>query len=789
MAKGHILGFPRIGENREYKKSLESYWQKKINQCELIDTEKSITQQNWLLQKNSGLDFINAGDFSWYDHVLDTSIALGAIPERIKTICRNNKITDLDASFILARGKEPSGLASQACEMTKWFNTNYHFIVPELTQYQSFSTPGSSAINASPLIRHCNRATSIHNTKASLLGPMTFLWLSNSQGNFDRLDLIGDLVVAYQAILSELSKQNIEWVQVDEPILTLDLPRQWQSAFKAVYQQIGTQPSSFSTEQNAAEPKPCKILLSTYFGGLGDNLLLTTSLPVAGLHIDACTAPEQLDTVNEKLDPKKVLSVGLVDGRNIWKNDITASVEKVSPIAQQRGDNLWIGTSCSLLHTPISLQRETRLDKEIKPWFSFATEKLSEISLITSLLNNSENSFFNLDQRQKYLAQNQDAIASRKNSIATINPQLRAHVLDEEKNDVREVKYSQRSNVQNAKLNLPLFPTTTIGSFPQTTEIRNTRKQFKEGNIDREHYRKAINTYIENSINIQQKLGLDVLVHGEPERNDMVEYFAEQLEGFTITDFGWVQSYGSRCVKPAIIYGDIYRPEDITVSTIKYAQSISDKPVKGMLTGPVTILNWTFNRDDLSKEDTAKQIAVALRGEVEALEAAGIGIIQIDEAALREGLPLRKKDWQHYLDWAARCFRITSASVKPETQIHTHMCYSDFHDIIEALVAMDADVITIENARSHDSLLHSFSEFEYPFGIGPGVYDIHSPNIPNKEDIVNIMTQTIRYIPKERLWVNPDCGLKTRNWPEVNAALSEMVEAAKELRVKFQAKS
>jgi len=786
MAKGHILGFPRIGENREYKKSLESYWKNEIGQHELIAAEKLITQQNWLLQKNSGLDFINAGDFSWYDHVLDTSIALGAIPQRIKTLCHDNKINDLDTSFILARGKEPGGLASQACEMTKWFNTNYHFIVPELTQHQRFSAPGSSAITTSPLIRHCKRAASIHNTKASLLGPLTFLWLSNGQGNVDKLDLIGDLVVTYQSILTELSKQNIQWVQMDEPILALDLPRQWQAAFKTVYQQIATQPSSLSVEKNATVPKACKVLLSTYFGGLGDNLLLATNLPVAGLHIDVCTSPEQLNSVNEKLSADQVLSVGLVDGRNIWKNDIAASVKKVDPIAQQRGDNLWIGTSCSLLHTPISLQREIRLDKEIKPWFSFATEKLSEISLITSLLNNSEDSFYNSEQCKHQLQKNQTAIASRKNSIVTVNPQVREHVLSEEKIDAREVEYSQRSIVQKTKLNLPLFPTTTIGSFPQTAEIRRVRKQFKEGNIDKERYQKAINGYIENSIKVQQELDLDVLVHGEPERNDMVEFFAEHLEGFAITDFGWVQSYGSRCVKPAIIYGDIYRPEDITVSTIEYAQSITDKPVKGMLTGPVTILNWTFNRDDLSKEDTAKQIAVALRGEVEALEAAGIGIIQIDEAALREGLPLRKKDWKHYLDWAARCFRITSASVKPETQIHTHMCYSDFHDIIEALVDMDADVITIENARSHDSLLHSFSEFEYPFGIGPGVYDIHSPNIPNKEDIVNIMSQTTRYIPKERLWVNPDCGLKTRNWPEVNAALSEMVAAAKELRVKYQ---
>lgn len=789
MAKGHVLGFPRIGQHREYKKALEAYWNNNINQQALIEAGNSIKQRHWHLQKSSGLDFITAGDFAWYDHVLDTSLTLGVIPDRINVALREKNLDSLDVSFLLARGKEPNGLSAQACEMTKWFNTNYHYIVPELKESQSFSAPGSASITNSPLIQQCAQAANVHATKATLLGPLSFLWLSKIQNDADKLNLLEPLIISYQEILTQLSQQAIEWVQIDEPILALDLPKQWQEAFKTVYQHLDEHTTSTDKASLPSNTR-CKILLTTYFGGLEDNLILATNLPVAGLHIDACSAPDQLHTVNQRLSPQQVLSVGLVDGRNVWKNDISASLKQVDQIAQQRADNLWIGSSCSLLHTPISLEIETGLPAEVKPWFAFAAEKLTEISLITSCLNganqeDSTASFYNAEQCKHKLKDNQSAIASRKHSVATINPKVRQQVLKEEKTHTRKESFSQRCERQNAKLNLPLFPTTTIGSFPQTTEIRKARKQFKEGTLDKDQYQTEINRYIAHSIHTQQQLDLDIFVHGEPERNDMVEYFAEHLEGFAVTDFGWVQSYGSRCVKPAIIYGDVYRTKDITVDTLRYAQSLSDKPVKGMLTGPVTILNWTFNRDDLSKEDTAKQIAVALRDEVKALESAGIGIIQIDEAALREGLPLRKKNWQHYLEWAARCFRITTANVKPETQIHTHMCYSDFHDIIEALVAMDADVITIENARSHDALINTFKAFEYPYGIGPGVYDIHSPNIPDQGDIVNLINLTANYIPKERLWVNPDCGLKTRSWPEVNAALSEMVSAAKTLRKKY----
>lgn len=761
MTTTHNLGFPRIGAQRELKRAQEAYWHGDIDAEQLEQVGRELRARHWQLQADEGLDLIPVGDFSFYDTLLDLTAALGVVPPRFGW---EGGEVDLDTYFRMARGRAPSGSPAAACEMTKWFDTNYHYIVPELESNQSFE------LSSSRLFEQVVEAIAQgHAVKAVLPGPLTWLWLGKTRGgDFDKLDLLDGLISVYGKLLQRLKEQGVEWVQIDEPILALDLPQAWQNAFESTYTRLQT--------------PGLKCLLATYFGPLQDNLDLTCRLPVDGLHIDAVRAPHELAIVLDKLPAYKVLSVGIVDGRNIWRTDLDAVLEILSPLKVRLGERLWIAPSSSLLHVPVDLDGEDKLDAEIKSWLAFAVQKVEEIATLAQALDQDEAAV------AKTLAANRAAITSRRQSERTHNPAVRKGVAAiTEEMTRRNSPYPQRSAEQRQVFNLPLYPTTTIGSFPQTPAIRRVRRDFKSGNIAAEDYRAAMQKEIANTIERQEALGLDVLVHGEAERNDMVEYFGEQLEGFAFTANGWVQSYGSRCVKPPVLFGDVSRPRPMTVDWATFAQSCSDKPVKGMLTGPVTILNWSFVRDDQPRSETCEQIALALRDEVQDLETAGIGIIQIDEAALREGLPLRKADWKRYLDWAVQAFRITASGVADVTQIHTHMCYSEFNDIINSIAEMDADVITIETSRSDMELLDVFEDFHYPNEIGPGVYDIHSPNVPDIAQIVLLMEKAAQRIPAERLWINPDCGLKTRGWPEVERALENMVSAAEVLRNKAAA--
>ncbi len=761
MTTTHNLGFPRIGAQRELKKAQEAYWHGDIDAEQLEQVGRELRARHWQLQADKGLDLIPVGDFSFYDTLLDLTAALGVVPPRFGW---DGGEVDLDTYFRMARGRAPSGTPAAACEMTKWFDTNYHYIVPELEANQSF------ALSSSRLFEQVAEAQALgHTVKAVLPGPLTWLWLGKTKGgHFDKLTLLEGLIGVYGEILQRLKQQGVEWVQIDEPILALDLPQAWRNAFESTYTRL--------------QVPGLKRLLATYFGPLQDNLDLACRLPVDGLHLDTVRAPQELAIALDKLPAYKVLSIGIVDGRNIWRTDLDAALATLSPIEERLGERLWIAPSCSLLHVPVDLAPEQALDDELRTWLAFAVQKVEEITTLAQALDQSEAAV------AETLATSRAAIASRRQSKRTHNPQVRASVAAiDEAMTRRHSPYAQRSVEQRKILNLPLYPTTTIGSFPQTPEIRRVRRDFKQGKLAEDAYRAQIQAEIAEAIQRQEALGLDVLVHGEAERNDMVEYFGEQLEGFAFTANGWVQSYGSRCVKPPVLFGDVSRPRPMTVDWATYAQSLSDKPVKGMLTGPVTILNWSFVRDDQPRAETCAQIALALRDEVQDLEAAGIGIIQIDEAALREGLPLRKADWKTYLDWAVRAFRISASGVADVTQIHTHMCYSEFNDIIDAIADMDADVITIETSRSDMELLDVFEDFHYPNEIGPGVYDIHSPNVPEIAQIVSLMEKAAQRIPAERLWINPDCGLKTRGWPEVERALKNMVSAAKTLREKAAA--
>ena len=591
------------------------------------------------------------------------------------------------------------------------------------------------------------------------------MWLGKEKdASFNKLSLLPQLIEAYNRILFKLQELNITHLQIDEPILTLELDKEWQDAFGYAYAQL-----KFATT---------KTLLTTYFGDLGNNLALVKTLPVDGLHIDICSAPKQLVRIANEWPRSKILSVGIVNGRNIWKNDLTKNLEALDALKAKFSDNLWIASSCSLLHTPVDLDNEAKLNPEIKNWLAFAKQKIAEISILGKGVNNGASAI------KEILLGNKKSVQSRLTSplIHDAKVQQRIKALD---TDIakRSNHFQQRIKAQVAKLNLPLFPTTTIGSFPQTSPIRKVRQEFKSGKIDQDTYISAIKTEIQQAIEKQEHLGLDVLVHGEAERNDMVEYFGELLNGFAFTQNGWVQSYGSRCVKPPLIYGDISRPEPMTVEWTVYAQSLTKREVKGMLTGPVTILAWSFVRDDQSYKDTALQIALALRDEVTDLEKAGINIIQIDEPAFREAVPLKKKDWQEYLDWAVYAFKVSSSVVSDSTQIHTHMCYSSFNDVMEAITDLDADVITIETSRSDLELLKAFESFNYPNQIGPGVYDIHSPRVPSSDEIVKQVEKMLKYIDADKLWINPDCGLKTRNWLEVEQALHNMQIAANQLRI------
>jgi 5-methyltetrahydropteroyltriglutamate--homocysteine methyltransferase len=641
--------------------------------------------------------------------------------------------------------------------MTKWFDTNYHYLVPE------FSAETAFKLASNRLFNEVEEAQTLgHTPKAVLIGPLTFLWLGKIKTEINKLDLLEDLLPVYGEIFTRLKAQGVTWVQIDEPILGLDLPAEWRSAFESAYNRL-------------AHNRP-KLLLTTYFSPLAENLRLACQLPVDGLHVDAVRAPEELSRVADWLPVHKVLSVGLIDGRNIWRTDLDAALAKIRPLAAQRGANLWLAPSCSLLHVPMDLEQENALDGEIKSWLAFARQKLIELNILRHALHDEASV---ADQ----LAASRRAIASRRASPRVHNSEVtaRLHALPEDA-DQRPATFAERQRIQHDVLKLPSFPTTTIGSFPQTRELRVARAAFRRGDISQEAYDEVIRQEIQQVVQKQTEIGLDVLVHGEPERNDMVEYFGEQLAGFAFTRNGWVQSYGSRCVKPPIIYGDVSRPKAMTVNWTAYAQSLTTKPMKGMLTGPVTILQWSFVRDDQPRALTCEQIALAIRDEVADLEQAGIRVIQIDEPAFREGLPLRKAAWREYLNWAGRCFRISASPVANATQIHTHMCYSEFNDILPAIAALDADVITIETSRSDMELLTGFGSFKYPNEIGPGVWDIHSPRVPSVDEMERLLRKAAEVIPPENLWVNPDCGLKTRGWVESEAGLRNMVVAAKRLR-------
>ncbi len=749
----HTLGFPRVGLKRELKKAQESYWAGNSTQEELLNVGRELRARHWQQQQQAGVDLVPVGDFAWYDHVLTTSLLLGNVPERHQNA---DGSIDLDTLFRIGRGRAPTGTPAAAAEMTKWFNTNYHYMVPEFQQGQQFK------LGWTQLLDEVDEALALgHKIKPVLLGPVTYLWLGKVKGEqFDRLSLLKDILPVYQQVLTELAKRGIEWVQIDEPALVLELPPEWLDAYQPAYQALQGQ---------------VKLLLTTYFDSIGHNLDTIQALPVQGLHVDVVAGQDDIAVLNAKLPKEWLLSLGVINGRNVWRADLSHWFERLKPLINSRP--LWLGSSCSLLHSPIDLSEETRLDAEVKSWFAFALQKCAELSLLTQALNAPS------EAKLAELAAYSAPIRARRASSRVHNAQVEQRLAAITAQDIeRQLPYEARATAQRKRFNLPAWPTTTIGSFPQTTEIRGLRLDFKQGRLDGKNYRTGISEHIKQAITEQERLGLDVLVHGEAERNDMVEYFGEHLDGFVFTQNGWVQSYGSRCVKPPVIIGDISRPAAITVEWAKYAQSLTDKPVKGMLTGPVTILCWSFPREDVSRETIAKQIALALRDEVEDLEKAGIGIIQIDEPALREGLPLRRADWQAYLQWAVDAFKLNAAVAQNDTQIHTHMCYCEFNDIMDSIAALDADVITIETSRSDMELLESFEDFAYPNEIGPGVYDIHSPNVPSVEWIEALLRKAAQRIPAERLWVNPDCGLKTRGWPETRQALANMVLAAQRLR-------
>ncbi|ECZ6306088.1 5-methyltetrahydropteroyltriglutamate--homocysteine S-methyltransferase [Salmonella enterica] len=746
----HTLGFPRVGLRRELKKAQESYWAGNATREALLAVGRELRARHWEQQKQAGIDLLPVGDFAWYDHVLTTSLLLGNVPARHQN---NDGSVDIDTLFRIGRGRAPTGKPAAAAEMTKWFNTNYHYIVPEFSKSQQFR------LTWTQLLEEVDEALTLgHKIKPVLLGPVTYLWLGKVKGEpFDRLTLLKDILPVYQHVLAELAKRGIEWVQIDEPALVLELPQAWLDAFKPAYDALAGQ---------------VKLLLTTYFEGVTPNLDTIIALPVQGLHVDLIHGKDDVAELHQRLPVDWLLSAGLINGRNVWRADLTEKYAQINALVGKRA--LWVASSCSLLHSPIDLSVETRLDTEVKSWFAFALQKCGELALLRNALNSGETAAL-----EEWSAPIQARRHSRRVHNAAVEKRLSAITAQDSQ---RENPYEVRAEAQRARFKLPAWPTTTIGSFPQTTEIRGLRLDFKKGNLDANNYRTGIAEHIRQAIIEQERLGLDVLVHGEAERNDMVEYFGEHLDGFVFTQNGWVQSYGSRCVKPPVVIGDISRPAPITVEWAKYAQSLTDKPVKGMLTGPVTILCWSFPREDVTRETIAKQIALALRDEVADLEAAGIGIIQIDEPALREGLPLRRSDWDAYLEWGVEAFRINAAVAKDETQIHTHMCYCEFNDIMDSIAALDADVITIETSRSDMELLESFEAFDYPNEIGPGVYDIHSPNVPSVEWIEALLKKAAQRIPAQRLWVNPDCGLKTRGWPETRAALANMVKAAHNLR-------
>ncbi|NLT52484.1 MAG: 5-methyltetrahydropteroyltriglutamate--homocysteine S-methyltransferase [Ignavibacteria bacterium] len=756
------LGMPRIGQNREIKKACEKYWSGQISNDELIAAGKLVRNENYEIQLKENIDLIPCCNFSFYDHVLDMSLTVGNIPERY---LKNQELknSEIDLYFAMARGYQKAGIDIPAMEMTKWFDTNYHYIVPEFTKNQTFQ------LQSTKIIDEFLEAQDMVGFKAKpcILGPISYLLLGKEKENgFHRIELLNKLMPVYFELLETIYKQGAQWIQFDEPFLSTDLMDNEIEAFKYFY-----------TELKVKIPG-IKILLTSYFEGLKENAAFILSLPINAIHLDLARAPEQLDYILERLPSERYLSMGLIDGRNVWKNDYLQSVglikEAIANIGKRR---IMIAPSCSLMHVPYSLESETGLNPLIKESLSFAKEKLSEINDLVQII----------DGRTDILSLNQQKIHSGEFLVLKTNKEVQRRILTSKNENFNRISpFSERQKIQKKKLKLPLFPTTTIGSFPQTSEIRKLRLSYKKTDISKEHYEQAICNEIEKVIKWQEETGIDVFVHGEFERNDMVEYFGEQLDGFTFTKNGWIQSYGSRCVKPPIIYGDVSRRKNMTSEWILYARSLTEKPVKGMLTGPITILQWSFVRNDQPRSETATQIAFAIRDEVADLENEGISIIQIDEPALREGLPVRKSDREEYLKWAIKAFKIASSGVKDETQIHTHMCYCEFNDIIQSIAELDADVITIETSRSQMELLDIFADFKYPNEIGPGVYDIHSPRVPSVNEIVDLLEKAIKVIPIKNIWVNPDCGLKTRKWEETEISLQNMIEAAKKMRLKVQ---
>lgn len=765
MSTAHVLGFPRIGAHRELKFALEAYWRAGMTPAaehDLIETGRALRLANWRAQRDAGLDYVTVGDFAFYDHVLSTLALVGGPPQRFGFAAHELTLAQY---FALARGNADQ----PAMEMTKWFDTNYHYLVPE---YSPATTFGDGVSWLFDEVAEAQAAG--HRVKVALVGPLTLLWLGKARdGLTDRLALLPSLLAAYRRVLEQLADQGVEWVQMDEPLFALDLPPAWLAAARDAYATLALA-SRGGAEGSRQTPR---LLLATCFGDVSEHAGLLTSLPVDGLHIDLVRAPAQLDAFARAWPAGKVLSCGIVDGRNVWRNDLDASFARLASVREARGEALWVGTSCSLLHVPVDLASETKLDPELRDWLAFATQKAREVAVLATALQRGPATVAAEFEASRAAAQ------ARRTSTRIHNPLVKRRAEALTDNDAhRTSPYAQRAAAQRARFGLPLLPTTTIGSFPQTPAIRAARAAYREGRLGHLDYLEAMREHIRFAVGKQIGYGLDVLVHGEAERNDMVEYFGELLWGFAITDHGWVQSYGSRCVKPPLIYGDVYAPEPMTVGWAAFAQSLTDKPVKGMLTGPVTMLQWSFVRDDQPRAQTALQIALALRLETQALEGAGIGMIQIDEPALREGLPLKAREHADYLGWAVRAFKVASSGVADDTQIHTHMCYSEFGDILPAIAALDADVISIETTRSNMELLDAFETFDYPNEIGPGVYDIHSPRVPDTNEMAGLIERALRRIPAERLWVNPDCGLKTRDWDQVDPALRAMVEAAKRVR-------
>jgi 5-methyltetrahydropteroyltriglutamate--homocysteine methyltransferase len=761
MAKAANLGFPRIGPERELKRATEGYWSGDVSREELETTAADLRARNWRVQSAAGIDRIPSNDFSLYDHVLDTAALLGVVPERYRT---GGDGVGLESYFAMARGAQTEGLDVQALEMTKWFDTNYHYIVPELAPDQEFR------ISSSKPVDEFRQAEEMGiRTRPVLLGPVSFLLLSKTRGgDFDPLSrLLVPVTEAYCEVLRRLGEAGADWVQMDEPCLVSDMmPGNEVAALEGAYGRI------------AQDSGDVRLMVQTYFGDMGEAYSTLTGLGVDGVGMDFVRGRRNLELLREQGFPDdKVLSAGVVDGRNVWINDFDASLRLLEELADRVGsDRLEVAPSCSLLHVPLDASRETGLDAELRSWLSFARQKLAEVSILTRALNEGR------DAVERELEANREARDSRTGSSRTRNPRVRRRIEEADPSAARAVPFAERRARQQERLELPGLPTTTIGSFPQHSEVRAKRRAYRSGELDREEYEQFIEEEIARCIEVQEEADLDVLVHGEFERNDMVEYFAERMEGFAFTEKGWVQSYGSRYVKPPILYGDVDRPEPITVRWWEHADRCTDRPVKAMLTGPVTMLQWSFVRDDQPRRETCRQLALAIRREVTDLEEAGAPVVQVDEPALREGLPLRRAEWDDYLEWAVDAFRMSIAGTRPETQVHTHMCYSEFNDIIEHIARMDADVLLIENARSDEELLEVFRDFDYGQDIGPGVYDIHSPRVPPSEEMAERIRASLSVLPAERIWVNPDCGLKTRNYEEVEPSLRNMVEAARSVR-------